>query len=75
VTSHVEGITADVITAEITRLEAELAGHDPDDGTDAYPARQPGTRRWPHLKSRSEMEATTTKPPPERNPPPVKDQS
>jgi hypothetical protein len=74
VTSHVEGITADVITAEITRLEAELAGHDPDDGTDAHPARQPGTRRWPHLKSRSKMEAKTTKAAPREEPAtPMKD--
>jgi hypothetical protein len=33
VTSHVEVITADVIKAEITKLEAELAGHNPDDGS------------------------------------------
>jgi hypothetical protein len=45
VTSPVEVITADVIKAEITKLEAELTGHDPNGGTDAHPARQPGTRR------------------------------
>jgi hypothetical protein len=32
VTSYVEVITVDVIEVEITRLEAELAGSDPDGG-------------------------------------------
>ena len=43
VTSHVEWITTDVIKAEITKLEAELAGHDPDGETNTHPSRQPGT--------------------------------
>jgi len=52
VTSHVEMITTDVIKVEIIRLDAELAGHDPDGGTNAHPARQLGTRRNPPPKNK-----------------------
>ena len=65
VTSHVEWITTGVIKAEITKLEAELAGHDPDGETNTHPARQPGTpaRAPTPIKIRNRGEDHQNRPP------------